>query len=115
MLRQFVSSTRSGEEGDPLQETLWIYTPDYDNHGSIHPVKNITIARSEYAQYWKDLDVIKSIEQNKFPLSLNTTEVTAVQHWMSFDQIQTLEITDSAFMNLIDFYNLNNYDKLTWT
>lgn len=33
MLRQFVSSTRAGEEGDPLQETLWIYTPDYKKDG----------------------------------------------------------------------------------
>jgi hypothetical protein len=85
MLRQFVSSTRSGEDEVPLQETLWIYTPDYDDHGSIRPVNNITTARSDYATYWKDLVVIKSIEKAKFPTNLNTTQVTAVQRWMSFD------------------------------
>jgi hypothetical protein len=35
MLRQFVGSTRSGEDGVPLQRALWIYTPDYDNQGKI--------------------------------------------------------------------------------
>jgi hypothetical protein len=40
--------------------------------------------------------------------------VTALQHWLNFDQIETLEVHDEDFMNLIDFNQLNNYDKLTW-
>jgi len=40
--------------------------------------------------------------------------VTALQHWLNFDQIATLEVHDEDFMNLIDFNQLNNYDKLTW-
>lgn len=114
MLRQFVSSTRSGEEDEPLQSTLWIYTPDYDNYGSIKSIQNITTARSDYKPYWKDLDTIKTIEKSKFPTDLESEQVTALQHWLNFDQIETLEVHDEDFMNLIDFNQLNNYDKLTW-
>lgn len=64
MLRQFVSSTRSGEEDEPLQVTLWIYTPDFDNDGKINSIKNITTARSDYAPYWKDLTEIKTITES---------------------------------------------------
>lgn len=55
MLRQFVSSTRAGDEGNTLQETLWIYTPDFDHDGQIRSIHNITTARSEYRQAWRDL------------------------------------------------------------
>jgi len=114
MLRQFVSSTRSDEEEDPLQVTLWIYTPDYDNFGQIKPINNITTARSDYAPYWTDLDQIKTIEESNFPQNLMPSQVTALQHWLSFDQIETLEVKDDEFMNLLDFKHLNNYDKLKW-
>jgi hypothetical protein len=33
ILRQFVMSTRADEYGDPLQKTLWIYTPDFNQKG----------------------------------------------------------------------------------
>lgn len=87
MLRQFVESTKSGEDGSPLQKALWIYTPDYDNQGQINSIQNITVARSQYASYWTDLEVIKTIQQAQFPLGLNQTQQNALQNWLNFDQI----------------------------
>jgi len=62
MLRQFVGSTRAGEDAEPNQQTLWIYTPDYTNSGKIGSIQNITTARGQYTQYWKELEVIKQIK-----------------------------------------------------
>lgn len=88
MLRQFVSSTRAGEDGDPLQETLWIYTPDYDYNGEIKSIQNITTARGSYSKYWKDLDQIKLIEKDKFTEAtrdLTPQQVQGLQSWLTFD------------------------------
>lgn len=97
-----------------MQVTLWIYTPDFDSNGQIKPIKNITTARSPYAKHWTDLKSIKTIEKADFPTALTGDQTSALQHWMSFDQIDTLEVEDEDFMNLIKFDGLNNYDKLTW-
>lgn len=58
--------------------------------------------------------MIKDIEEANFPTGLTNDQMTALQHWLSFDQIETLEIEDEDFMGLIRFDGLNNYDKLTW-
>jgi hypothetical protein len=114
ILRQFVVSTRADEYEQPLQQTMWIYTPDFNSNGQIQSIQNITTARSEFPVYFKELETIKTIQEAGFPSMLSAEQKLALQHWLKFDQIETLEVEDAEFMELINFQELNSYDKLTW-
>ena len=54
--------------------------------------------------------MIKKIDPKRYPANLSEDEKTALTKWIGFDQIQTLEVNDTDFMQQLNFTGYRNFD-----
>ena len=58
-MRTFISAASAGESEPLTKEVLWIYAPDFNRHGVIGDIKNVTNRLTEYNQLWGALDYME--------------------------------------------------------
>ena len=57
-LRNFISAASPGESEPLSKQVLWIHAPDFNRHGVIGDIKNVTNRETSYSQLWGGLSYI---------------------------------------------------------
>ena len=110
-LRTFISAASAGESEPLTKQVLWIYAPDFNRHGVIGDIKNVTNRETEYAQLWGGLDYM---ETRYTDLALVPINDRLGKHRTDFlDAYQSLDDADKRKYEIMSagVYRQNPFDQ----
>ena len=98
---------------------MWMYVPNYERHGHITNIQNVTKFDNPHKKYWESLRHVRTVDEHSLEFGLNKTQTDGLQAMIEFyhkhnNPYQNLETKDKKFLNLLNFTNVKYANQLAW-